>query len=121
VVRASDTTAKLRLLLVEPSARGLGIGGRLIAECVRFARDAGYRTITLWTQSDLAAARALYQQAGFRRVRSQPQPNFGRDDLVAETWELDLAEPARMGGRGSMGRMSRKGRTGRMGRTKDTR
>ena len=58
---------------------------------MRFAGDDGYRTITLWTQRDLAAARRLYQQAGFRCVRTQPRPNFGRDDLVAETWELALS------------------------------
>jgi DNA-binding MarR family transcriptional regulator/GNAT superfamily N-acetyltransferase len=93
LVRQSRTVAKLRLLLVEPSARGLGIGRRLIEACIRFARDAGYRRITLWTQADLGAARRLYRQAGFRRVRSQPQPNFGRADLVAETWDLRLSPP----------------------------
>ena len=90
LVRQSKTVGKLRLLLVEPEARGLGIGKRLIEECIRFGRDAGYRKITLWTQSDLNAARRLYQQAGFRCVKKTPQPNFGRPDLVAETWEIAL-------------------------------
>jgi ribosomal protein S18 acetylase RimI-like enzyme len=61
-----------------------------VAECVRFAREAGYRKITLWTQSDLYAARHLYRQAGFRRVHKEPHHSFGHD-LVAETWDLDLS------------------------------
>jgi DNA-binding MarR family transcriptional regulator/N-acetylglutamate synthase-like GNAT family acetyltransferase len=89
LVKQSKAVAKLRLLLVEPSARGLGIGGRLVDECARFARQCGYRKIVLWTQSELRAARHIYQKAGFHLLRRQPHRSWGRK-LVAETWELKL-------------------------------
>jgi DNA-binding MarR family transcriptional regulator/N-acetylglutamate synthase-like GNAT family acetyltransferase len=89
LVRKSKTTAKLRLLLVEPQARGLGIGGRLVDECVGFARRAGYRKLMLWTQSDLSAARHLYAVAGFHKIDEEPHESFGKK-LVAETWERVL-------------------------------
>jgi len=88
LVSKSKQTAKLRLLLVEPSARGLGIGKRLVDECIRFARQARYKKIVLWTQSELTAARSIYEKAGFRLVREEPHSSWSRDDLVAETWEL---------------------------------
>ena len=89
IVKQSDTVAKLRLLHVERAARGLGIGTRLVDECIRFSRAVGYRTITLWTQSNLLAARHLYRAAGFTCVAQEPHHRFGKD-LVGETWELSL-------------------------------
>lgn len=89
LVQASDEIAKLRLLLVEKKARGLGIGRALVEQCVRSAREKGYKKMTLWTQSILVAARGIYQQAGFRRVAEERHHSFGVD-LVGETWEMEL-------------------------------
>jgi DNA-binding MarR family transcriptional regulator/N-acetylglutamate synthase-like GNAT family acetyltransferase len=87
VVKQNRTTAKLRLLLVEPEARGQGVGKRLVAECIAFARAKGYRKLVLWTQSNLEAARAIYKAAGFRRTKAERHRSFGYD-LTGEYWEL---------------------------------
>ena len=89
LVRESDNIARLRLLIVEPAARGLGIGKRLVAECIGFARTAGYRHITLWTNDVLTAARAIYQQVGFQLMARAPHRDFG-PPMVGEDWDLEL-------------------------------
>ncbi len=97
LVQARDETtheplpgvAQLRMLLVEPAARGLGLGGRLVAECTRFAQQAGYRSIRLWTNSLLGAARHIYQREGYQLIASEAHHSFGHD-LVGETWEMPL-------------------------------
>jgi GNAT superfamily N-acetyltransferase len=89
LVKQSPTVSKLRLLILEPEARGRGIGRRLVAACVRFARAAGYRKLVLWTQSELTAARAIYEKAGFRKVGEERHRSFGKS-LTGEYWELAL-------------------------------
>ncbi len=89
LARESATAARIRLLLVDPKARGLGLGARLVDECIRFARRAGYSKITLWTHSVLIAARHIYRKSGFKLVRSERHRSWGRP-VVSEHWELEL-------------------------------
>jgi DNA-binding MarR family transcriptional regulator/GNAT superfamily N-acetyltransferase len=89
LAKESATVARIRLLLVDPKARGLGLGARLVDECISFARSAGYKKITLWTHSVLAAARSIYRKSGFKLVRSERHRSWGRP-VVSEHWDLDL-------------------------------
>ena len=89
LVKDRPGVARIRLLLVDPRARGLGLGQRLVDECVKFARKAGYKKITLWTHSILAAARHTYEKAGFTLTSSEKKHSWGKD-VVAEYWDLDL-------------------------------
>jgi GNAT superfamily N-acetyltransferase len=89
LVKDSSAVARLRMLLVEPEARGMGLGKRLVDECVSFARQAGYSKVTLWTEDVLTAARNIYESAGFMKVKEEPHSKFGYP-TVSETWELKL-------------------------------
>ncbi|MBX9834343.1 MAG: GNAT family N-acetyltransferase, partial [Burkholderiaceae bacterium] len=89
VVRKSATTAQLRMLILSPKARGLGLGARLTDECIAFARAKGYKKMVLWTNSCLTAARGIYAKRGFKLVKSEPYEGFGQQ-LVGETWALTL-------------------------------
>ena len=89
LVKESKSVAKLRLLIVEPRARGTGLGRRLVEACIAFAREKGYRKLVLWTQSNLAAARAIYRKTGFRKIKEEKHASFGVK-LTGEYWELGL-------------------------------
>lgn len=89
VVRQDETTAKLRMLYVEAETRGLGLGSRLVDECLAFAREVGYQRMVLWTNSVLVAARQIYERAGFALLEEEPHHSFGRD-LVGQVWGRDL-------------------------------
>jgi DNA-binding MarR family transcriptional regulator/GNAT superfamily N-acetyltransferase len=93
VVKKTGAIAKLRLLIVDPKARGLGVGKRLVDECLRFAKETGYKSMTLWTQANLLAARGIYARAGFKMTAAEPNHAFGVD-LISETWDIDLQKPA---------------------------
>ncbi|MGD8325648.1 MAG: helix-turn-helix domain-containing GNAT family N-acetyltransferase [Sphingomonadales bacterium] len=89
LVRQDDKTAKLRLLYVDEAARGLGLGRRLVDECIRFARACGYKRMTLWTTNAQASARRIYEATGFKRIEEKPRHMFGKD-VIGETWAMDL-------------------------------
>jgi DNA-binding MarR family transcriptional regulator/GNAT superfamily N-acetyltransferase len=90
VVRKSKTVAQLRMLILAPQARGFGLGARLTDECIAFARAKGYRKMMLWTNGQLAAARAIYKARGFRLVKSETMDAYGQRKMVSEIWELEL-------------------------------
>lgn len=89
LVKKDEATAQLRVLIVDPKARGVGLGRRLVSECTQFARQAGYKKITLWTNSVLTAARRIYEKEGYKMAKSEPIRAFGHD-LISQTWELEL-------------------------------
>jgi DNA-binding MarR family transcriptional regulator/N-acetylglutamate synthase-like GNAT family acetyltransferase len=92
LVEESKTVGRLRMLLVDPAARGLGLGSRLVDECLAFARSAGYRKVVLWTNDVLVSARHIYERAGFRLLKEEKHTSFGKD-LVSQDWELPLQGP----------------------------
>ena len=89
LAKDSEDVARIRLLLLEPQARGIGLGARLVDECIGFARRAGYKKITLWTHSVLTAARHIYQKAGFKLMRTERHRSWGKP-VVSEHWDLVL-------------------------------